>query len=168
MNKKLNKKGFTLIELLAVIVILAILVMIAIPAVTKYLTTSRQGAFADNAQRAIEAVRNDIVTTGFSAGSNSSHCSGTTCTYNKADIDDLLDKKLNKSPFGGNYSCARVTVTQSGSATNPVYAYSIVMIDASGNGIGTLDGNTAKSVAENSIKSEDVIIDGSLKDKCPA
>ena len=36
-----NKKGFTLIELLAVIVILAILVMVAIPAVTKYLNSAR-------------------------------------------------------------------------------------------------------------------------------
>ena len=37
-----NKKGFTLIELLAVIIILGILMIIAIPAVTSYIQSSRQ------------------------------------------------------------------------------------------------------------------------------
>ena len=85
-----NKKGFTLIELLAVIVILAILVMVAIPAVTRYLNSARQGTFADNALAAISAVRNDMITKGYSEH-----------TYPITEINDLLEKKLNTSSFGG-------------------------------------------------------------------
>lgn len=89
-----NKKGFTLIELLAVIVILAILVMVAIPAVTKYLTESRKGTFSDNALSAISAVRNDVILNGRQGK-----------LYYKLDsINNLLEKKLNTSPFGSAYS----------------------------------------------------------------
>jgi len=59
--KKLNKKGFTLIELLAVIVIMAILVAVAIPAVTRYLETSRKDTYVSNVQGAISAVRNETI-----------------------------------------------------------------------------------------------------------
>ena len=88
-----NRKGFTLIELLAVIVILAILVMVAIPAVTKYLNQARQGTFVDNAKSAISAVRNDVIISG-----------GNKQEYSLTEINSLLEKKLITSPFGGKYS----------------------------------------------------------------
>ena len=91
---KNNNKGFTLIELLAVIVILAILVMVAIPAVTKYLETARKGTYADAAQSAISAVRMDYTSKG-RVGAQ---------TYVKKDINNLLEKKLISSPFGKNYT----------------------------------------------------------------
>lgn len=62
--KKLNKKGFTLIELLAVIVILGILMLIAIPAVTKYINSSKFNAFRTNAGSIIDVVRNDVALSG--------------------------------------------------------------------------------------------------------
>ena len=71
-----NRKGFTLIELLAVIVILAILVMVAIPAVTKYLNQARQGTFVDNAKSAISAVRNDVIISGCTFDRNSAYIGG--------------------------------------------------------------------------------------------
>ncbi|MGN1268532.1 MAG: type II secretion system protein [Candidatus Aphodocola sp.] len=119
--KKLNKKGFTLIELLAVIVILAILVAVAVPAVTRYLTTARKGTYADNAQSAISAVRNDVISQ-FGAANNrvyylngacikddaktsdttKSACETAGGTWNDG-INSLLEKKLVKSSYGNNY-----------------------------------------------------------------
>lgn len=144
-----NKKGFTLIELLAVIVILAILVMVAIPAVTKYLNAARQGTFADNAQAAISAVRNDVIKNG--VGSK---------TYTLSDINNLLEKKLNTSPFGSPYEDAsyiKVTQTEKkdkdGKGTGEYeYEYSMCLAD------GTHHGFTEK--AENDIDDSVVKMSG--------
>ncbi len=143
--KKLNKKGFTLIELLAVIVILAILVAVAVPAVTRYLTTARKGTYADNAQSAISAVRNDVVSQFSNAGSRVYYLNGAcmkdgskTSDTTKAacetasgtwqeGINDLLDKKLKKSPYGKDYdsnSFIQVIVQTDGS-----YKYHICLTD---------------------------------------
>ena len=56
--KKLNRKGFTLIELLAVIVIMCILMMVAIPAMTRYIENSRKDTFLSTAKEYVNAARN--------------------------------------------------------------------------------------------------------------
>ena len=137
-----NKKGFTLIELLAVIVILAILVMVAIPAVTKYLNAARQGTFADNAKSAISAVRNDVIIKG-----------NQNDTYTLEKINGLLEKKLNTSPWGAKYaatSCVKVVTT------NDKTEYSMCLIDEEGHGWKT-------ALDENLIKDNSASING-LKD----
>ena len=56
----MNKKGFTLIELLAVIIILGILMVIAVPAVTKYINDSRKSGYITSAKQLITGTRNKV------------------------------------------------------------------------------------------------------------
>lgn len=116
--KKLNKKGFTLIELLAVIVILALLVAVAIPAVTKYLNTSRKGVFADNAAAAISAVRNETIFEGSIPTGGK--------VYTLTEVNKFLEKKLNNSPYNKPYD-GYVLVTIN--ATTKAFEYSIFLTD---------------------------------------
>jgi len=135
-----NKKGFTLIELLAVIVILALLVAVAIPAVTKYLNSSRKGVFADNAAAAISAVRNQTIIDGITG----------TQTYDLGKINELLEKKLIKSPWA-SYKEASVTVTEN----NGVYAYKIFLTDGQ-HCIGKKNGTTITEVEEKDVTADAV------------
>ena len=52
-----KKNGFTLVEILAVIIILGIIMIIAIPAVSKYILKSDRAVYASNVQAYIENVR---------------------------------------------------------------------------------------------------------------
>mgnify|MGYP004496704719 CR=1 FL=1 len=146
---KNNNKGFTLIELLAVIVILAILVIIAIPAVTKYLNSARQGTFSDNAHAAISAVRNEVISKGFTADGTTTP---SVMTFEKDKINNLLEKKLNSSPFGSAYTKASIKVTQTTKNNNTTYTYEMCLIDEGGHGF--------EYIAENSIDDNAVNLSG--------
>lgn len=167
-NLSNNKKGFTLIELLAVIVILAILVMLAIPAVTRYLNSARRNAFSDNALRAVEAVRNDVIEKGFSAtrtttgtGSGKIVCSAATCYYGLDAINELLETKLVTSSFGGDYKTVSggnagvcIVVNQNDNT------YTMTMVDSGGNGFQDKVAGASDSKA---INSDAVKNDGTQK-----
>ena len=56
-NKAKKKNGFTLIELLAVIIILGVLMIIAIPAVTSYISNSRKSSYITSAKEIIGGAR---------------------------------------------------------------------------------------------------------------
>lgn len=117
--KKTNKKGFTLIELLAVIVILALLVAVAIPAVTKYLNTARKGVFADDAAAAVSTIRNKvIIDSGITSDGG---------VYKLSQINEWLEKKIEKSPYGNAKYSGYVKVEQNNDGDT--YSYSIYLTD---------------------------------------
>ena len=64
MHKKGSKivRGFTLIELLAVIVILGIIMLVAIPAVTGYISGARNDSYLNDASLFIDAIKNIAIT----------------------------------------------------------------------------------------------------------
>lgn len=117
-----NKKGFTLIELLTVIVILTILLLVSVPAVTKYIDSSRKDTYVVDVAQAINSVRTDALKTGVSEEK----------VYTFTEINALLDKKLVESPYGNNYdddSYIKVVVE------NDKPTYKVCIVDIEGNGI---------------------------------
>lgn len=163
MKKNLNRKGFTLIELLAVIVILAILVTISVPAVTKKLAEARKSTYLTNAERAVEAVRNEVISNGMK---NSGYSPGTT-TYSLADINGLLEKgNFDKSSYGAAYNTTESKVTVTISSTGE-YQFKIVLCDEKGNGVGVQGSSGVAAVDANNL-SEDSVIIGGLTSCIPA
>lgn len=127
----MKKNGFTLIELLAVIIILGILMIIAIPAVTEYITNSRKEAYVAIAIKYTDAVINKV----------------NSLEYNFTDRDTLYYvpvrcinlEKGGKSPFG-EWKEAYIVVTFNGSN----YDYYWASLDSAGYGVTLRKTSTLK------------------------
>lgn len=84
--KRNNNKGFTLIEILAAIVILGIISTIAVPAVYKYVTKTKDFSYENMYKTVYDAVKNyRIDTNDVSANGPSAP------TYTKADINNFVE-----------------------------------------------------------------------------
>lgn len=132
-----NKNGFTLIELLAVIIILGVLMIIAIPAVTKYISDSRKTAYIDTAKEIASGARN-LVNSG---------------KYEFYDMDIVYylpssciqTENALKSPYG-NFKKAYVGVTFNGDS----FDYYWTSVDDSKIGV-------SKLVCVNKLTEDDII-----------
>ncbi len=125
-----NKKGFTLIELLAVIIILGVLMLIAIPSVTEYISSSRKSAYVSTAQSYITAVRNQV-----NLGEDFKFYDQNVFYLVQVGHDKRYSRvaleKGGASPFNDTWNYAYVGVTYSGIG----YSYYFMSQDASGQGI---------------------------------
>jgi len=124
-KKNYKKKAFTLIELLAVIIILGILLIIAVPAVTKYINDSRKNGYVSTAKSIAGGVRNLVN-------------SGEYDMYDK-DITYYVEGSCvatdngYKSPYG-EFVKSYVAVTTSNNENN----YYWISVDSTGTGVKTL------------------------------
>lgn len=84
--KRKNNKGFTLIEILAAVVILGIISAIAVPAVYKYVTKTKDFSYENMYKTVYDAVKNYRIDT------NDNNVNGFTApTYTNADINNLVE-----------------------------------------------------------------------------
>lgn len=143
-----NNKGFTLIELLAVIVIMGVLMMVAVPAVTKYIERSKKDAYVDTAKSYINSARYMLLNDEFD-------CNIPTLTTEGSIYIDFttvdIDQGGGTSPYNKKFKTGYIKVTGQGSnAASPKSVYSIAMVDAGENGIASY--TDEKDLDRNSIK----------------
>lgn len=152
-----EKRGFTLIELLAVIVILGVLLAIAVPAVTKYINTSKKNTYVETAQQYVDALRRDALmgTYQFPVSSNQA----TVVTFSV--LQPALEKGGKTSPYGGTFNLENsfVVIVNESTAENPKYVYYVAALDSKGYGIGTItDGNASSSIIDyNNLAADNIV-----------
>ena len=126
--KQTNNKGFTLIEILAVVIIISVLVLIAVPAVTKYITSSKLNIYESTLRNMVSTVNNEII-------------SGHREKYSFDEENEYLVMPLvcvelekgdnQKSPFS-NYVAAYSFIIVEATATG--YSYKVQALDETGYG----------------------------------
>jgi len=127
-----KEKGFTLIELLAVIIILGILMMVAIPAVTTYINSSRKSAYLDTAKQLVSAAQ-----TAVSSNKGVTFYDEQTLLLIPVGPDEeksfIQVEKGGQSPYSSTYHFAYVGVVYDGETESHKYYFTAV--DSAGQGI---------------------------------
>lgn len=125
----MKKGGTTIIPVILfiifdIVLIPLALVLMAIPSVNGYMGAAKQQAFINEAKLAIEVARTDVAT-------NGNAVNGKTYTINE--LNNLLENKLDRSPYGAKYKKANVKLIVPDDAD---IEYSICLIDEDHNGFG--------------------------------
>lgn len=123
-----NNKGFTLIELLAVIVIMGILMIVAIPAVTKYINNSKKDTFYNTAGAFISSARYMLLNDEYTCQAPTD---STEVVY--VEITEIdLDNDKSRSPYNANFDEASYVLIESDDLGK--LKYSVVLRDTRNNG----------------------------------
>lgn len=147
--KRLNKKAFTLIELLAVIIILGVLLLIAVPAVSRYIQESREDTYATNLSKFVDAVSPEV-------NSYNEPYTFSTDEYLVVPIAclDLERGDSSKSPFGP-YVKTKSYVVVTRKENNGGFEYHVAALDETGFGS---DLNEPDKVTISDLKDGDTIV----------
>ena len=157
--KRLNKKGFTLIELLAVIVILGVLLAIAVPAVTKYINSSKKSTFISNVKQYADSARTEALAGTYQFPVSQNHA--TVIPFSV--IYPSLEKGGKTSSYDAEWNQDKsfVVIVNAGTSEAPKYEYYISAVDQKGYGIGILNSTTnvatAACVEYNELKDANVV-----------
>ena len=148
---KKNKKGFTLIELLAVIIILGVLMLVAIPSVTGYISSSRRSSYASTGSEFIKSVGVLV-----NKGTMPVFDKNTLYLFPIGNDEEKSCVKLEsggKSPFSDTYKYAYVGAVYDGTS----YDYYIISNDGANQGYRDDAESTTKDYAGKFIISSKMI-----------
>ena len=141
--KRMNKKGFTLIELLAVIVIMGILMLVAIPAVQRYINNSKADTYVNTVKEIV-----NVVKTSDAAGelvSDGKVCNSGVYYVAFGDAEDKILESGGKSPYDKSQTIKGYVKID---ASTTKHTYTVLATDGA---YSTVSGDSVSDLGEDAL-----------------